>query len=96
MASGRNQTRSDTAGLATACTALANVVRFLAAFSRLLLVVVDMVVVKGGGEGCGWNVAISNAGPARMRWICMRRGARWIFGNGIGGIENGDFPQNFF
>ena len=51
MASGRNQTRRDTAGLATACTALANVVRFLAAFSRLLLLLVAVAVDMVGLDG---------------------------------------------
>ena len=51
MARGRNQTRTATAGLATACTALAKVVRFLAAFPRLLVLVVDMVVGRGVEHG---------------------------------------------
>ena len=59
MARGRNQTRTATAGLATACTALAKVVRFLAAFSRLLVVVVARGVGRGREHG---ELSVDGAG----------------------------------
>ena len=74
MARGRNQTRTATAGLATACTALAKVVRFLAAFSRLL-VVVDMVVGRGvehgelSVDGAGNKCSKRSDADGAMVWI---------------------------